>query len=84
MLKAGEGVALTAAETEFFKSVSGNREPPTASMREQWWICGRRAGKDSVASLVAAYSRPCGGPLPRLLGFAWLVITASGFTAGDY
>ena len=56
VLKAGEGLPMTAAETEFFKSISGGREPPTQRMREQWWIAGRRGGKDSVASVVAAFT----------------------------
>ena len=55
-IKAGEGLPLNAHETEFFKSIAGGREPPTKRAREQWWVIGRRGGKDSVASVVAAYT----------------------------
>ena len=29
VLKAGDGLPMTTAETEFFKSISGGREPPS-------------------------------------------------------
>jgi hypothetical protein len=44
VLKAGDGLPMTAAETEFFKSISDGREPPPARVREQWWVVGRRGG----------------------------------------
>jgi hypothetical protein len=56
VLKAGDGLPMTTAETEFFKSISGGREPPSARVREQWWVVGRRGGKDSVASFLAAHT----------------------------
>jgi hypothetical protein len=56
VLKAAYGLPLTADETVFFKSIAGDREPPTAPVRELWVIAGRGAGKDSVASGVAAYT----------------------------
>ncbi len=56
VLKAGDGLPLTDEETEFFKSIAGGRVPPTNRMREQWWVVGRRGGKDSVASLLAAHT----------------------------
>jgi hypothetical protein len=59
VLKAGDGLPLTPEETEFFKSISGGREPSTGRMREQWWVVGRRGGKDSVASDPGASSRVC-------------------------
>ncbi len=49
VLKAGDGLTLTDAETEFFKSVSGGREPPSARVREEWWVVGRRGCKDPRA-----------------------------------
>jgi len=44
------------AETVFFQSVAGDRLAPTDVVRELWLIAGRRAGKDSVASAVAAFA----------------------------
>src|SRR6185437_3597316 len=55
VLKAGDALRMTAAEIEFFKSIAGGREPPTSRVREMWWVIGRRGGKDSVASVVAAH-----------------------------
>jgi hypothetical protein len=46
---------LTKEETEFFKSIAGDRDPPKRRPREVWLICGRRAGKDSFVSALAAY-----------------------------
>lgn len=56
VLKAGDALPMTAAEIGFFKSISGGREPPSTRTREQWWVVGRRGGKDSVASVVAAHT----------------------------
>ncbi len=56
ILKGADGLSMTDAEAEFFKSVSGGREPPTSRMRELWLIAGRRAGKDSVASVLATFA----------------------------
>jgi hypothetical protein len=56
VLKAGDGLPMTEAEVEFFKSISGGCEPPTRRMRERWWVVGRRGGKDSVASVLAAHT----------------------------
>src|SRR5438477_5457501 len=50
VLKAGDGLPMTPGEAAFFKSISGGREPPTARVREQWWVVGRRGGMDRVAS----------------------------------
>lgn len=56
ILKAAYGLPMTSEELEFFAEVAGGRKPPTKRVRELWIIAGRRAGKDSVASLIAAYS----------------------------
>jgi len=52
VLKAAYGLPLTDDETTFFKSI----EPPSAQVRELWIVGGRRSGKDSIASAIAAYS----------------------------
>jgi len=55
ILKATFGLPMTEAETSFFQSVAGDRLAPTTSVRELWAVVGRRGGKDSVASAVAAF-----------------------------
>ena len=54
VLKATAALPMTTAEIEFFKSVAGGREPPRKRPREVWIAAGRRAGKDSAVSLLAA------------------------------
>jgi hypothetical protein len=53
ILKGAFALPMTDAEREFFQTVA-DREPPDRRVRELWLICGRRSGKDSVASLVTA------------------------------
>src|SRR5882757_9470801 len=53
--KAIYGEKLSKKETEFFKSIAGDRDPPNRRVREVWLIVGRRGGKDSFASALAAY-----------------------------
>jgi hypothetical protein len=55
-LKATSALPLAGEEVEFFKSISGGREPPRKRPREVWYIIGRRGGKDSIVSLVAAHA----------------------------
>lgn len=55
ILKAAYALPMTAAEIEFFRSVA-ERDPPKERVKELWIIAGRRAGKDSVASMIAAHS----------------------------
>jgi hypothetical protein len=56
VLKASDALPMTADEIEFFKSVSGGREPPSQRVRELWLVVGRRGGKDSIASVMAAHA----------------------------
>jgi hypothetical protein len=53
-LKGACGEALTAREDDQFRALAG-RAPPIRRVRELWLAIGRRAGKDSVASAIAAY-----------------------------
>jgi hypothetical protein len=55
VLKAAFALPMSADEVEFFRSVA-ERDPPTRRVKELWCVCGRRAGKDSVASVIAAHS----------------------------
>lgn len=54
VLKAAYGYGLTGDELPIFKEISGGREPPKRRVKELWLIVGRRGGKDSVTSLIAA------------------------------
>jgi hypothetical protein len=56
VLKATAALPMTDSEIEFFRSVSGGREPPRKRPREAWIVAGRRAGKDSAVSLIAAHA----------------------------
>jgi hypothetical protein len=55
VLKAIYALPMTETETAFFRSVAGDRDAPTEAVREFWAVVGRRGGKDSVASAIAAY-----------------------------
>jgi hypothetical protein len=55
ILKAAYALPMSPDEVEFFRSVT-DRDPPKKRVRELWLIIGRRGGKDSVASLILAYS----------------------------
>jgi hypothetical protein len=55
ILKGVYGLAMTPKEVEFFRSVA-DRDPPSKPVKEAWFIVGRRGGKDSVASVIAAHS----------------------------
>jgi hypothetical protein len=65
VLRGAFGERMTKAETAFFRSVAG-REPPGRRMREIWCIAGRRCGKDSIASAIAAHVAASFQPAGRL------------------
>jgi hypothetical protein len=46
---------MSSQEVEFFRSIA-ERDPPSKRVKELWIIAGRRAGKDSIASLITAFS----------------------------
>jgi phage terminase large subunit-like protein len=54
ILRAAYCLPMTPEEIAFFRTVA-ERDPPKKRVRELWLCCGRRAGKDSVASLIVAY-----------------------------
>jgi hypothetical protein len=54
VLKAAFALPLTATELELFTEVA-EREPPRSPVRELVYVAGRGSGKDSVASLLAAF-----------------------------
>jgi hypothetical protein len=53
VLKGIFAIPMTPAERQFFRTIA-DREPPEEPVNEVWIIAGRRAGKDSVASVLAA------------------------------
>jgi hypothetical protein len=77
VLRGAFGLAMSPAEIEFFRVVTG-REPPGKRVKELDIVAGRRSGKDSVASMIACYAaitfrpngkvRPGERPLVMLLG----------------
>jgi hypothetical protein len=46
----------TESEKAFFRTVAGDRNPPSRQVREAWFQIGRRGGKDSVASAICAHA----------------------------
>jgi hypothetical protein len=55
ILKAAFCIPLDQDELETFHALAGDRPPPERQVKELWVIAGRRAGKDSVASVIAAH-----------------------------
>lgn len=55
ILKAAFGLPMTDEETTFFRTVA-ERNPPGEQVSELWIVAGRRAGKDSIASVIAAHA----------------------------
>jgi hypothetical protein len=55
VLKAAYALPMSDIERSFFRIVA-ERDPPKKRVRETWICAGRRSGKDSVASLITAYS----------------------------
>ncbi len=56
VLKAAYALEMTPHELVAFGDLAGGRAPPERRVRELWVVAGRRAGKDSIASLLAAYA----------------------------
>ncbi|MET3967227.1 hypothetical protein [Bradyrhizobium sp. S3.9.1] len=54
VLKAIFAIPMTDAEKVFFRTIA-ERDPPAEPVREVWLIAGRRAGKDSIASVLVAH-----------------------------
>ncbi len=54
VLKGAFALPMDDGERRLFASVA-ERDPPRRRVRELWIIAGRRAGKDSIASLIATH-----------------------------
>jgi hypothetical protein len=56
VLKGAFALPMSPSNREVFATVAGNRDPPAHRVKELWIVAGRRAGKDSIASLIIAYA----------------------------
>src|SRR5262249_13083231 len=65
VLRAMAALPMTEVECATFRALAG-RDPAGGPVRETWIIAGRRCGKDSVASLVAAHMAAFFDPEGRL------------------
>jgi hypothetical protein len=65
ILKAAFGLPMSDAELTFFRSVA-EREPPARRVKEVWIVAGRRAGKDSIASVVMGHAAAFFADIERL------------------
>lgn len=54
ILRAAFALPMSERDLDLFREVA-ERDAPAHRVKEFWCIAGRRAGKDSIASLVAAY-----------------------------
>lgn len=55
VLRAAFGEPIPDAELPMFRQLTGRANPPTKPCRDLTVVAGRRAGKSSVASLLAVY-----------------------------
>jgi hypothetical protein len=55
VMRAAFALPLSDSDREVFADLAGGRAPPARRVRELWIIAGRRAGKDSIASALAAW-----------------------------
>ncbi len=56
VLKAIYALPMSEAELTFFHTVAGDRDPPSRPVKEAWLCRGRGAGKNSIASLITAFT----------------------------
>src|SRR5258708_39700801 len=55
ILRGAYNLPMSDQDREFFRTVA-DRDPPQQRVKELWVAAGRRSGKDSVASLCAAFA----------------------------
>lgn len=55
-LAASFGLPLSAKELKIFQEATGRTAAPKEKAREVWMICGRRARKSAVASILGVYA----------------------------
>jgi hypothetical protein len=54
-LKALFALPMTQQDLALYRQCTGRLDPPTVPAREAWTICGRRAGKSRMASVIAVF-----------------------------
>lgn len=55
ILRGAFALPMTEADRATFRELA-QRDPPARRVKELWIVAGRRAGKDSIASMLAAYT----------------------------
>jgi hypothetical protein len=65
VLKAAFALDMSTAEVKFFRTVA-ERRLPTRRVKELWIVAGRRAGKDSIASVVMGHAAAFFADIERL------------------
>ncbi len=65
VLKACYALPMDEDEKAFFRVVA-ERDSPKKPVKEAWFVCGRGAGKDSIASAIVAHSAALFDPSGRL------------------
>jgi len=55
-LAASFGLPLTSEELKIFQEATGRSKAPSEKAREVWMICGRRARKSAIASILGVYA----------------------------
>ena len=58
-LKGAYGLPLSDDELTTFRSVTGNRNPPSKRVDELWNVVGRRGGKSKIAAALAVFEACC-------------------------
>jgi hypothetical protein len=66
VLRAAYALPMTDGQKAFFRTIAGERKPPARRVKELWIVAGRRAGKDSVASLIGAFTAALFDEMHRL------------------
>jgi hypothetical protein len=54
-LRALFALPMSLQDVELYRQCTGRQSPPTVPAREAWTICGRRAGKSRMASVIAVF-----------------------------
>jgi hypothetical protein len=56
VLRAAFALQMSKSDRQAFHILAGGRPLPTKPVKELWIVAGRRAGKDSIASLIATHA----------------------------
>ena len=64
VLRAASGLPLNQRQHKIFRTVAGNRSPPTRAVKELWAVISRRAGKSRIAAACAVHCRAAAAASP--------------------